>query len=180
MRNISLSIPIFALTLHGAADRRSQLVNILAANNTAFELWYGVDDRDRLPAEYEAMIDRDAAREAVGREMGNSEFACALSHHFIYRAIMDRELPRAIVLEDDAIIDARFFDFLDQQNTQDYDLLLLDHMRADVFRSGPLQFQGGLTAYKVALFPDADNRIYCKQQRGQNTSGQKPSHRGAS
>lgn len=152
-RNISLTIPIFILTLHGSADRRRPVVETLEAYNVAFELWYGVDGRDGLSTEHEGMIDRKTARQIIGRDMGNSEFACALSHHFIYRAIIDQELPCAVVLEDDAVIDTRFLNFLEHQDAQDYDLLLLDHMRADVFRSDFLKFQGGLTAYRVAFSP---------------------------
>ena len=133
-------IPIFILTLVGDDDRRKPLVDFLEANTIPFELWNGVDGRSGLAERYEAMIDRDAARKALGRDMGNGEFACALSHHFIYREIIARDLAHALVLEDDAILGQEFLQFLEHGKKRDVDLLVLDHRRADVFRAGSLHF----------------------------------------
>jgi glycosyl transferase family 25 len=99
------------------------------------------------------MIDRDAARKALGRDMGNGEFACALSHHFIYREIIARNLAHALVLEDDAILGQEFLQFLEHGKKRDVDLLVLDHRRADVFRAGSLHFPSGQTAYRLAFSP---------------------------
>ena len=148
-----MKAPIFILTLEDAMARRAPLIASLEAEGISYELWYGIDGRKGLDAEFEAMIDRDAARQTMRRDMGDGEFACALSHHFIYREILSRDLPFAVVLEDDAIIDTPFFSFLDQIDTAQYDLLMLDHMRADIFRRARINVGKGLWAYRLAFSP---------------------------
>lgn len=136
------------LTLEDAVERRAPLLNILESHGVPYELWYAVDGRRGLPKKYEAMIDRAAAYQKLHREMGNAEFACALSHHFMYREILDRGLAAAVILEDDAIVDEQFFDFLKTVHTCSYDLLLLDHGNARVSRFDRLKLGGATMAYR--------------------------------
>ena len=126
---------VIILSLEDAVERRAPLITGLETHDIPYEIWRAIDGRNGLPPEYETMIDRDAAREYLKRDMGNAEFACALSHHFIYLAVLERDLDMAVILEDDAIVDERFFRFLKTVQTPDCDLLLLDHMRALVRRS---------------------------------------------
>lgn len=144
---------LFILTLEDTVERRAPLLNILESHGIPYELWYGVDGRSGLPAEHESLIDRAAARQNLRREMGNAEFACALSHHFMYQAILDRGLDAAIILEDDAIVDGRFFDFLKAKHTFRYDLLLLDHWEALVSRFDRQKLGGATTAYRSLSSP---------------------------
>lgn len=127
-----MTIPVYILTLADAAERRQPLVDALAEMRIPFTLWPAIDGRQGLPAEYEPLIDRAAARKKQCREMGNGEFACALSHHFIYRDIVAQQAPIALVLEDDARIGAELRDFLDHLHRDDFDLLLLDHAKTRV------------------------------------------------
>lgn len=148
-----MSIPIFILTLKGDDERRKPLIDFLEAGSVSFEIRFGIDGRKGLAKIYESMIDRDAARETLGRDMGNGEFACALSHHHIYREIIDRDLARALILEDDAILGEEFPKFLEHEDDHDFDLLVLDHRRADVFRGQSLHFPSGQVAYRLAFSP---------------------------
>ncbi|SIT83320.1 glycosyltransferase family 25 protein [Pontibaca methylaminivorans] len=104
--------PIFVLTLEGDDDRRAELANTLERQGLSYELVMGVDGRAGLPAEYEKLVDRNAATESLGRPMTDGEFACALSHRAVYKRILDENLPGAIILEDDAILKPSFGDFV--------------------------------------------------------------------
>lgn len=144
---------VFILSLEDAADRRAPLINAFQSEGVPYEIWHAVDGRNGLPAEYETLIDRPGALRYLGREMGNAEFACALSHHFIYRDILKRGLKMAVILEDDAIIDDRFFRFINRVEVPDCDLLLLDHMRALVRRGDKLNLGDGAKAYRCLSAP---------------------------
>lgn len=148
-----MKLPVYILTLADAAERRQPLVDALNALGIAFTLWHGVDGRQGLPADYADMIDRAAARKKLRREMGDGEFACALSHHFIYRDIVEKGHPLALVLEDDARITPDLRNFLAQLDRDDFDLVLLDHQKARIIENGPLQFTSGQIAYRIIVQP---------------------------
>lgn len=144
---------VIILSLEDATERRAPLIKAFQAHGVPYEIWHAIDGREGLPPEYESLIDRPAARRNLGRDMGNAEFACALSHHFIYRDILKRDLELAVILEDDAIVDDRFFRFLPTIQVPACDLLLLDHMRALVRRTDRLKFADGGMGYRCMSSP---------------------------
>ena len=102
---------IFVLTLAGAEDRRGPLVKQLDDQRLSYELFFGIDGRSGLPAEYENLIDRQSAQENLGRPMSDPEFACAPSHNKIYHKIIEREISCAIILENDITISDQLVPF---------------------------------------------------------------------
>jgi glycosyl transferase family 25 len=144
-----MAIPVYILTLADATERRQPLVDQLNSLGLPFTLWLGVDGRQGLPEQHEHLIDRVAARRKQRRDMGDGEFACALSHHFIYRDIIEKKFKCALVLEDDARIDTALPAFLQQVENQNIELLLLDHRKALVLPHQKLTFEGGQVAYRV-------------------------------
>ena len=129
----------------------------------SYELWYGVDGRNGLPSEYEAMIDRRAAQRDLGREMADAEFSCALSHNEIYRSIVERGISAAIVLEDDAYIGEQFQALIATLIPPPCELLLLDHKKARVARRDVLQINTSLKAYRIVLPPELTTGYYITQ-----------------
>ncbi|WP_322891618.1 MULTISPECIES: glycosyltransferase family 25 protein [unclassified Yoonia] len=148
-----VKLPVYILTLADAAERRQPLVDALDEMGIPFTLWHGVEGRRGLPADYAHMIDRAAARKKLRREMGDGEFACALSHHLIYRDIVEKSHPLALVLEDDARITPDLRNFLAQLDRDDFDLVLLDHQNARIIENERLQFPSGQIAYRVIVQP---------------------------
>lgn len=144
---------VIILSLEDATERRAPLIKAFQAHGVPYEIWHAIDGREGLPPEYESLIDRPAARLNLGRDMRNAEFACALSHHFIYRDILKRGLEMAVILEDDAIVDDRFFRFLNTVQTAACDLLLLDHMRALVRRTDKMKLDESAMAYRCMSTP---------------------------
>lgn len=133
----------------------------------SFKLWHGIDGRQGLPIEHEHLVDRISARHNMRREMGDGEFACALSHHFIYRDIIENDFPCALVFEDDARIDKDLSAFLQQFDQYDFDLLLLDHRKALILPQQKLQFEGGQVAYRVLDQPYLASGYIVTQQGAQ-------------
>lgn len=109
---MQLDWPILILTLDGDEARRQPLLDRLDAAGLAWQLFMGVDGRRGLPHEYLPLIDREAAQQRLHRPMTDGEFACALSHRTIYQTILDQGWAGAVVLEDDAILQPDFAEFL--------------------------------------------------------------------
>lgn len=69
---------------------------------------------ERIPAVYGKALSPKQRKEqfcrfrsfaALGRKMSDGEIGCALSHIFIYRKMIAEEIPLALVLEDDVVVD---------------------------------------------------------------------------
>jgi glycosyl transferase family 25 len=85
--------------------------------------------------------------------MSETEIACALSHQLIYQEILHRNLEAAIILEDDAIVDERFFDFYWLNKNFSYDLLLLHYSKAIVSRFEKLKLGRDMVAHRSLVSP---------------------------
>src|SRR5690625_4444400 len=125
--------PILVISLADALERRSRIAEQCAGLGLEIEIIEAIDGRAGLPAEFEAEIDRDAARIRHRRALSDAEFACALSHRSVYRRILDDGLPGAIVLEDDAILSSSFADFVRKQGYREADFIQMDYWPARVF-----------------------------------------------
>lgn len=119
--------PILVLTLDGDDARRQPLLDQLDAAGLPWQLFFGVDGRRGLTAEYLPLIDREAAQRRLKRPMTDAEFACALSHRKIYQTILERGLAGAVVLEDDAILTPDFAAFLQAGLHRVDSMALLDY-----------------------------------------------------
>lgn len=61
-----------------------------------------------MTPEYKALVyDENRARTENGHPLSNTQIACTDSHRRVYEKIMADDLPYALVLEDDVIIDSR-------------------------------------------------------------------------
>ena len=123
---MSLDWPILVLTLEGDDERRQPLLDALNDADLSYQLVIGVDGRRGLSAEYQMLVDRDTAQTRTGRPLSDGEFACALSHRQIYHHILESDLPGAIILEDDAIIQPGFAEFIRSRQYQRVPMVLLD------------------------------------------------------
>jgi len=102
-------IPIFVINLRRSPERMASMAGQLAELGLTFERVEGIDGQCLSP-DLASLYDPEAARRFHGRELGPGEIAVSLTHIGIYRTILDRKLPRAIIFEDDLIIDPKFLD----------------------------------------------------------------------
>jgi len=147
-------LPILVLTLKGADERRAPLVRRLQAMGLQYELFFGIDGRQGLPAEHEPLVDRSARINAGRRPMSDPEYACALSHLMIYRRIVERGLEQALILEDDAIIGSALAALARGAIRPVGDLMLLDHWKGFFRRLGRIRLSAGFDAHRIAVPPD--------------------------
>lgn len=145
--------PILVLSLEDAVERRARLVAQLEAFGLDFEIVSAIDGRAGLSKRHETMIDRAATRDNLGRDMGDTEYACALSHHFLYRRVREDGLAGAVVLEDDAIVLPQFAEFMALKAYETADLIALDHWFGRIWRFSGERLTKTVRTGRLSLLP---------------------------
>ena len=115
----SQAIPVFAISLARAVERRAAMERHLRRLSVAFEYVEGVDGRAlALPDPQRVDPDCGIPRGQVG---------CCLSHLRVYERIVDRRIPVACVMEDDGRLRPSGIRLLREGCASlDFDLCLLD------------------------------------------------------
>lgn len=126
--------PILILTLPGDEVRRQPLLDALAEMGLSWRLMFGVDGRNGLPSEYEAMVDRDRCAQKMRRAISDPELACALTHRAAYQEIVSSGVEAALILEDDALVQPGLKDFIAAGGMTARPMILLDYGRIPVSR----------------------------------------------
>ncbi|MBK4218145.1 glycosyltransferase family 25 protein [Paracoccus caeni] len=126
--------PIFVVSLSVATERQAEITRQMQEMGLPFSFVEAADCRNGVPAEFEPQIDRPGTIARNGYPMSNGEYGCALSHLKIYDMILSRNLPGAIVLEDDAILTEAFRDFWKARDYAGYDFVQLCYFDARYWR----------------------------------------------
>jgi glycosyl transferase family 25 len=103
---VSAVLPlVIVISLKRSEARRAVIAKSLENLNLAYEFFDGVDgyllDMKTLP-------DYDSVKRCLfsGRDMTQGEIGCTLSHRGVFQRMVDRDIPMALVLEDDALLAA--------------------------------------------------------------------------
>lgn len=97
-----MSVPVFIICLQ-RNPRCAALRARLEEWGIPYEVIAATDVRALTRAEIAALYDERRAIRRVGRPMGPGEIGCALSHRSVYRTMMERGIPLALILEEDAV-----------------------------------------------------------------------------
>ena len=122
---------VFVNTLERFADRRARMKGILDSLGIPFEYFEGPDGRKLRQDEIDAAYDAVRFRKLHGREMSLNEIGCTMGHRAIYRKMVEENIEKACILEDDVLLDAElpetlaFLDALRFKNT----VIKLDNYR---------------------------------------------------
>lgn len=109
-------VPVFIISLEHR-PRCGALRATLAQLGIPFEMIPAVDVRDLDAVALAALYDEHRALRRLGRAMGRAEIGCALSHRIVYGMMLDRAIPLALVLEEDAIPGPQFKSFWQESGT---------------------------------------------------------------
>lgn len=96
------SVSVFVISLPQAVERRSFMKAQLEKLYLSFEFFDAFIGKDY--ADNPAYYNEKKALKAEGRKLRTGEVGCALSHNAVYRLIVEKKLPYALILEDDAIL----------------------------------------------------------------------------
>ena len=115
---------IYVITLEKAKERQERIRRQFSEKGIDFEFVFGIDGRLLSQQEKDSLYDEKKSvsfykwyrkGEMCGLTLG--EIGCTLSHQLVYQKILDNKLKNAIVLEDDVVIDDRFFEVVNLLNT---------------------------------------------------------------
>jgi glycosyl transferase family 25 len=101
------SIPVHVISL-SRSGRRDAISKVLADRGVSFRVEEAVDGQTLSEMKLADAYDDEAVRRRYGRSMTCAEVACFMSHRSVWQAIA-KTGRAAVVLEDDAILDDRFF-----------------------------------------------------------------------
>lgn len=119
-----LQIPVFVISLKEAHQRRQRMEKILGELSLDFTFIDAIDGRDFNMADHQN-YDGQKRRRYFGRDLGGGELGCTLSHKKIFQMMLDQNIERALILEDDIIFYDNFMNALeDVLNTKTpYDMV---------------------------------------------------------
>ncbi len=102
-----MNIPVFVISLKGSSERRRRLDEHFNKMGIAFEWYDAIYGKELSEKEIEASCNMEAVNRAPNW-LTRSAIGCALSHINIYKEIIRRQAPYAIIFEDDVVINKDF------------------------------------------------------------------------
>ena len=123
---------IFVITLDGYEARQNSIKQNMQGLN--FEFWFGTDKRELDDSvlldnsQYDNESHQNIKR--THRSMSLSEYACACSHRGIYQHMLDNNLQRVLIFEDDAVPDLQELNHFAQRIAtlpEDWKVVLFDY-----------------------------------------------------
>ncbi|MBE8736251.1 glycosyltransferase family 25 protein [Aeromonas veronii] len=123
-------IPVFIISLTRSADRRAMVERQMSHLGIDFEFFDAVDGKS-LPSDRLAKVDFNLARETCGHDLSLGEVGCAMSHINIYEVMVERNIPRCVILEDDIYVHMHFKAIVNEViNKNSSDIVFLHHGKA--------------------------------------------------
>lgn len=117
---------IFVVSLGRSVDRRKHMISHLTERGLEFEIFDAVDGSLLSEDDIQKYVDPQAL-EQHAKYLNRGTIGACLSHYFIFKRIIELNLPSACIIEDDIIVDKNFGKLLDSIDTviQDKRLMLL-------------------------------------------------------
>jgi glycosyl transferase family 25 len=111
-------IPVFVITLPHATQKQMQMRDRLQSLNIPFEFVEGVDGRLLSEEELQKVFDKEKSYNhykwyrnrigSAGIELSRGEIGCVLARRKIFQKMINENIDRAIVLEDDVFVTEDF------------------------------------------------------------------------
>lgn len=99
---------IFVINLKRDVDRRNSINSQFNKKNLEFEFFEGVLGSALTEKELSLSYDNKKALRLNCRPLVPAHIGCSLSHVKLYREVVNRDLPYALILEDDVILPDNF------------------------------------------------------------------------
>ena len=120
---------IYVINLEKDVDRRLSIQTQMSRLNLSFEFVVGVLGKTIPNNELEVICNKRKTFRNLCRNLTKAEIGCAMSHISAYKEIVDKNIPCALILEDDVILPDSLPDILcqieKQVESQKPDLILL-------------------------------------------------------
>lgn len=110
-------VPVFVLSLARSVERRDRVKRHLDRIGLSFEFVDGVDGRAMSQAERRQVCTND--------DLPPGHVGCCLSHFSTLQRIVDEDIPVALILEDDIVLDRKVMPILEQKSFPPFDFCFL-------------------------------------------------------
>jgi len=129
MAESSGGIPVFIINLQHSVERKIHMQNLCNRMGLRAAFVAAVDGRDMELEKVIGLYSKEAVINTFGRELSRNEIACALSHKNIYQKLIDGDVEKALIFEDDIEFDESLIQMLDSIDIlpSDWELILLGH-----------------------------------------------------
>ena len=119
-------LTVFVISLKRSPERREHIKKHLDSIGLEFEFFDAVYGKELSEDQIDKLCDREAIKNAP-HWLTPSAIGCSLSHYGVYQEIIKRNLPYALVLEDDILFNIDFVACLDTTAKQmkENELMLL-------------------------------------------------------
>ena len=94
----------FVINLDFEIGRKALMEKQLAGVGFPYEIVSAVNGKNLSPEYISRVYDETGAYAIQGKPLSQGEIGCALSHLSVYRRLIEKRLPAALVLEDDAYL----------------------------------------------------------------------------
>jgi glycosyl transferase family 25 len=81
---------------------------ILDSFGIPFEFFSGTDGGQLKKAEIESAYDEEKVQKNLDRVLSLNEIGCTMSHRAVYKKMLDENIEKACILEDDVLLDDEF------------------------------------------------------------------------
>ena len=105
------NIKIFVISLPDSTERQKSIKTQLDNNFLPFEFITAVDGKKLTGLDIDGLYDLEKAKK-IDRELSPGELGCALSHKNVYKKMVENNIERAIILEDDIILKPIFYELI--------------------------------------------------------------------
>lgn len=117
------TVKIYIISLANQAERRKNISKQLTLLGLDYEFIDAIKFENTL-----GVTDSEVSLSSYGRLLNDGEVGCALSHRNVYNKINNEEIKYALILEDDALIEADILEFLDNVNYMaNFDIVILGY-----------------------------------------------------
>jgi len=159
---------IFVISRKGD-PRRKKISKHLQGLGINFEFFDAVDGSN-LTIDHKKLIDVEVTFKNMSRELTDGEYACALSHAFLYKKIISEEIAHSLILEDDVLttIDLKMMiDACVLENSK-FDLVMLCYLQAWRKKCSYKSFFNEYKSFKILNAPFRAAAYYINNKAAKN------------
>ena len=122
-------IPIFIVNLERNIERRQAIEMQLQKLNLNYHILPATDGKKLTDAEFQKIYNQELSLQQIQFPLSKNEVGCADSHLRIYEKIVAENIPYALILEDDVILNKEILTVLDQKflQSKSFDWLQIDY-----------------------------------------------------
>ena len=109
------------------SKRRQHCAERMKKHDVKWEWFDGINGRELSEKDKCRLVNDEFWRANRGRRLSPGEIGCALSHLYLWQKIIDKGIPFAVILEDDAVLKDDFFAVVRDavENKTDWDMIIL-------------------------------------------------------